>query len=419
MTIIQVPTNTELRSLPFARQAGYSPYRSNMDQAGRVQNIAGFGDAQTAERIHDVSIAFQYGYFDDTLNVELVGGGTLDNDKALLRATATTVGDIAHANTRQATIYQAGFDIQSMFTAAFTSYKGAAEVIQRIGCYDGDDGFVIGALNGALLIQRFKGGVLIDSVEQKDFLFDKIDGSGVSGFKINIAFLNIYRIQFGYLGILPAIFEVFGGSRLGWIPIHAIDIVNTIADTQVDNPSLPVSMHCEIVSGDPGIPIVIRTGSWFGGTVGGGRTLGDLSYFAAKNKIALPVGGMPASIIAIRNKASFRGKTNRIRLDMTYFAFSSDGSKSVTFEAYGNPVLTGAVWNDVDTNDSVVDIAVNSFTWSGGRYLGSALLDKVGNVYIQFALEEVRLNPNETIMMIAQSDNSSEVAISARWGEAR
>lgn len=119
MTIIQVSTNTELRSLPFGRKAGYSAYRSLMDQAGRVQNIGGFGDAQVGERLHDIVINFQYGYFTDQLNIATANGGTIDNDKSMIRLTATNAGDLVDIESKNAIIYRSGYDAQTMFTAAF------------------------------------------------------------------------------------------------------------------------------------------------------------------------------------------------------------------------------------------------------------------------------------------------------------
>lgn len=390
-----------------------------MDQAGRVQNIAAFGDAQTAERTHDISMTFQYGHFDDQLIIELLGGGALDNDKAMLRATATNAGDLVHVTTREAILYQSGYDAQCMFTAAFTSYEGSAVVEQHIGAYDDDDGYVIGADHGHLLIKRFKGGVEVDVIDQHDFNLDQVDGTGVSGFKVDITKLNIYRIQYGYLGILPAIFEIFGGSQLGWIPLHVIDVVNVEIDTIIENPYLPIRLHSKVVSGNPGIPIEVRTGSWFGGTIGGERNIGDFAYFAAKNNLAYPVGGLPVPIMAIRNKTLFRGKNNRLRVDFTFFSFASDGNKSVNFDAYVNPVLTGEVFTDIDTQNSVIETAVNTFTFTGGRYLGSLLLNKVGSDFIIFSPSEVRISPGDMLVLVAQSDSSSDLRFSARWGEAR
>jgi len=420
VTIVQVPANTELRSLPFARKAGYSPYRSNMDQAGRVQNIAAFGDAQTQHRRHDISIAFQYGFFQDEVNLDLAGGGVVDNDAAMLRATTLVAGDKATVETRGAILYQSGYDAQCMFTAAFTKTDGTAKIRQHIGAFDGSDGYVIGAEHGHLVIERYKGGLEVEEIDQHDFSLDKVDGTGVSGFHINIEYMNIYRIQYGYLGILPATFEVFGGSRLGWIPMHTIDTVNIETDTIINNPYLPIRMTCEIVSGIPDVPVVeVRSGSWYGGTIGGGRTAGDLAYFAVTNAIDLPSNGIPQALLAVRNKGSFRTFINRLRLDMVYFSFVADGNKAVTFDVYANPILTGEIWNDIDTNNSIVEVAINQFAWSGGRYLGAVLVNKTGNEIITFPLAEVRLNPNDVFVVVATSDSGSEVAMSARWGEAR
>lgn len=420
MTIIQVSTNTELRSLPFGRKAGYSAYRSLMDQAGRVQNIGGFGDAQVGERLHDIVINFQYGYFTDQLNIATANGGTIDNDKSMIRLTATNAGDLVDIESKNAIIYRSGYDAQTMFTAAFTTFEGVADVIQRIGAFDTQDGFFIGAKDNQLSIGRYKGGVLEDEIVQDNFSQDKLDGTGTSGFKIDITKLNIFRIQYGYLGILPITFEVFGGDQVGFIPFHTIDLTNKQLDTSIENPNLPITMHCEVVSGNPGVPVELRSASWYGGSIGSNLTLGDLIYFGVKNTLALGLVGAELPILGIRNKTTFRSKINRLRIDMTYFSFFSDGNKPVAFDVYLNPTLTGAIWADVDTNNSVVEVTKNSdTTWTDGRYIGSMLLDKVGGTFIQFATSEVRLSPGDVVFFVAQSTSNSDIAISARWGEAR
>lgn len=421
MTIVKVPQNTELRTMPFGRKAGYASYRAAMDQAGRTQNLGIFGDAQVAQRNHHVSLNFNYGYFLDSLEVEVDGSGTITEEGALLVATVTNLADHASAHSKAAILYQSGFDAQCMFTAAFTKIlpEWGITADQHIGPHDGDDGFVVACESDELAIERYKGGVLVEDVEQEDFNLDTLDGEGVSGFTIDIEKLNIYRIQWGYLGIAPAIFEVYGGALHGWIPFHIIDLTNQIVDTHINNAYLPVSIHIEILSGTPPVPLTLKTASWYGGTLGGDRGHHDLTHFGAQNTISLPATGVPQQLIALRNKTLFRGATNRLRADILYFSFSADGNKSVSFDMYVDATLTGAIWNDVEANESIMELAVNPYTRANGRYIGSVKLNKVGSQIVEFPLSSIHLEHDDLFCIEAQSASGSSVAVAVRWGEAR
>lgn len=420
MTILKVPTNTELRSLPFARKAGYSPYRSNMDGAGRVQNIATFGDAQVSIRNADISMNFHHGFFADQLNIVLAGGGVLDNDKSMFRSTVTNAGDSTTAETKAAILYQAGFDSQILFTAAFTKDESDADYVQYIGAGDDEDGYFLGAHHGHLMVFRKRNGIIEDEIHQHEFIYDQVDGKGVSGFNLDLEKMNAYRIQWGYLGVIPAVFEVYGGLEKGWIPLHAIDKTNAIIDTTIGNPHLSIHMHCEIISGTPDVPIVLRTASWYGGSIGGRREPGLLSFFAAKTATTI-VGGIDTPVISIRNKTTFRADHNHLFFDLAYMSYSADGNKNVAFDHYVNSITDGLeTYTDVDTNFSITEYAQSPINITTlGRYIGTIFLEKVGHEYIQVVGDEARLNPGDSLQIVARSANASDIEFTARWGEAR
>lgn len=420
MTIVQVPCNTELRSMPFARKAGYSPYRTLMDSVGRVQNMSIFGDQQVGERHHDISMSFYLGRFLDETLENIVGGGTITDDDAQLTLSTFTAGDEVEFQTRNAIIHQAGFDAQAMFSVAFSIYTGTDAVVeQSIGVFDGSDGWTISAKGDQLSVAYFSKGTMVAEVIQADFNLDKVDGSGVSGFKVVIDHLNMFRVQYT-LGILPTTFEIWGGAQSGWLPIHTVDLVNQFSDIPlIQNPHLPIRIISKVISGTPDIPIVVRTGGLYGGTFGGERSRADSTGFAVGNGADIPAQGTETGLMAIRNKTIFRGLTNQIRIDVSDISVTSDGNKSVFFNLYVEPIITGAVWVDVDTENSVVEVAKNNFTFNGGRYAGSILVNKVDSEYVQLDVAELRLNPDQILVIAGTSSSGSEIRCSMRWGELR
>lgn len=419
MTIIQVPCNTELRSLPFARKAGYSPYRSHMDSVGRVQNNSAFGDAQVSVRQHDISMNFYFGLFDDEILEIIDGGGTITVLDSILRLTATNAGDQVQLQTRNAIIYQAGFESQCMFSAQFTVFEGDAEVLQEIGVFDGVDGWTLSVDDGLLRGAYYSGGVIIGQGNQNEFNLDKLDGTGVSGFKINLDQLNYFRVQYS-VGVMPTTFEIFGGAQLGWIPFFTVDnVVTGLNNSLIQNPHLPIRLRAQVISGTPSVPIVVSTAGLYGGSLGGERTRADSTSFAAGNTVNIPANGSETPLFALRNKLTFRGLVNQIRADIDLLSLTSDGNKSVFFNLYSSPVISGAIFEDVETLNSVIEVAQNDFTFTGGRYAGSILINKVDSTFVQFNVGEIRLNPDQTFVVTGTSDSGSEIRGSVRWGELR
>jgi len=418
LTIVKVPTNTELRSLPFARESGYSSYRSIMDGAGRVENLSAFGDVQSDKRVFDVSINFSHGYFDDELNINLIAGGTFTNNNSLVIADVALAGDVVEVKTLDVIEYQAGAEAQAVFNARFTNYQGDAIVQQFVGCSDMVDGYFIGAQNGLLTI-GFIDNTTITEIDQNSFNLDKIDGSGVSGFNIDITKLNSFRIQYGYMGSMPTIFEVFGGSKLGWIPIYVFDQTNTNDFPQIKNPMLPLLIYSTVISGTPNIQISVGVSAVCGGTIGAKREIKDLSKFATVNEDRITGGDPEKPIIGIRVMGTFRGATNVIPISVLSLAVLSRGNQEAYFEMWGNAVIPDGIWNPIDSNNSVVEVALNEFNFSGGRFIGALLLTNRGNEHREFEYGAAMLRPNENLIIIARSDAGSDVGASLRWGEVR
>lgn len=417
MTINKHNANTQLRASPFGQNAGYSTYKSLMDQAGRTNNIGGFGDLQVANRVTSISMAFQYGLLADLVTVDQVGGGAHSIVNSMLKISGSAAGDKYTVTTRSAIIYSSGFDGQAMFTAAFTKYQNAV-IHQDIGPHDNQDGYSIGVKEDQLVIRRFKNGVIVDEVLQSDFSLDKVDGSTGSSFNLDPEKLNLYRIQYGYLGLLPAIFEVYGGLQHGWVPMHIIEIINTDVNMIIENPHLPIQTTVDIQSGDPGKEVAIYSGSWYGGVLGGLKQHEHVQHFGDKAEKTISAG-VETPLLALRSATTFNGITNRLRMDLEYFSADADGTKSVEFAVYANPTITTGTWNDVEAGLSYAQTNTTLTSWAGGRYLGSLYLGKVANDVIQMDPGAVRFNPGDSMLVTAKSVNQSDTKLSLRWGEGR
>jgi len=402
--------NTKLKSTAGqGKKGGSVPLVALIDSAGREVNASGFGDLLVGQKIDDVSVTFQYVLSSRQVDTTLTGTGAASIDASRLKMEAPANGDTAKVSTRKAIHYRGGHDAEVYFTAAFTEITDGGR--QWVGPCDGTDGYAVEYHEGDLHVLRYNGGVLEDHIDSAGFNIDRLDGNGRSGFTLNPASMSIYRIQWGYLGKLPAVFEVFGGHAYGWIPFHVIDKSNSGTGLVIDNPHLPVTAYVE----SAGEAITLLSGSWAGGTVGGAIMDSDLRHFAYGNTKTIST---LASVFTLRSPTTYQSKTNRVPAYITFFSAAGDGNKPVTIEIYRDATLGGPPnFQPISANNSVLEVDTAGTTVSGGSLEGGLAFDKVGSDSFTLDIGSLDLLPGESLTFAAKSASTNDVTVFARWGE--
>lgn len=419
MTIIKTATNTQLKTMPFEPESGFAKYQGIIDHVGHTTENSMFGDLSANSRRRDLSLSFQVGHYLDQVIVTENGGGLISDVDSQTHATCITAGDFARMRSLRRVDFQTGFETVAVFDAVFTDYRGAATVRQEIGLAGTQNGFLFYVEAGEIGIIERKDSTDTLRILQRDFNMDKADGTGLSGFKLDITKLNTYRVQFGYMGNMPVIFEIYGGHQNGWIPIHVIDKTNSAETTSIQNQYLPMEMLTEVLAGVPEVPIILSTSSWYIGSLAGEKTATSFVQFAAKNAVTFAASGGVRPILGLEVLSTFRGQVSLVPINFQNFAFASTGSRHVEFELYGGIIATDAIWENVDVDNSVVRVAKNDFSYTGGRYLGSLFVASNGAGYLNLAIDEVRIERGQQMAIIANTNKAAEIGMSLRWGEIR
>lgn len=413
--MIQSSHNTELRAMPFGRKAGYSSMRSIMDHSGRTVFVSGFGDIQTAARSHHISATFAYGIHPEDIKPTTTGGGTVSESDSLMNVSVTGAGQTAQAQSHESVIYKPGYDCEAIFTAGFTSVMAGTDIIQKIGPQDSQNGYAIGLEDGQLYVERFYNGVQADKLMQADFNTDPIDGEGPTAFKILPDNINLYRIQWGYLGIYPAFFEVYGGAQKGWIPFHVLDNVNKTTILQITNPHLPITSY---VSSTVAGAATIKSGSWHGGSIGGVTERKDMRPFAAEaTKTIAATTEVP--ILSVKVEPTFNSKVNRLPLDLFLLSVAADGNKPCLFKVYKNATVIGGTYNDVSAGLSFAKVNKTATSITGGEFFTTISTSKSGSDKLMGDVGDLRIHPDESFTVTAYSAQTSDIIGALSWGEAK
>ena len=219
--------NVDIRGAAFTRFYEGAP---QFDAFGKMRMST---PAYLGEYIHDIYPA------NDDWEVTIVGSPVSDtwlpNEACHKLQTGTTSGHSIVKTTHKYHRYQVGNSQLIMMTVAIGD-TGKTGVMRHWGYHDDDDGLYF-QLSGTTLavVQRSTtstgpGSPVNTVITQADWNGDKLDGSGFSGMNLDVSKMNIYWIDFQWLGGGRVRFGVFSedGDRIVCHTIENANVNNTV-----------------------------------------------------------------------------------------------------------------------------------------------------------------------------------------------
>lgn len=375
-----------------------------------------FGERFMCHRLPKVSANFCYPPDTRSSIITTANGGSVSVvDSMLTVQTGTSVNGSASIQAKDNLRYSAGRDAEAMFTAIFSI--GKANSRDYRGLFDVNDGFFIG-MNGVDFGIGVRRSTSDTFIKQSDFNKDKLDGTGKSGFTLNLQNMNIFRINYGYLGIAPCFYQVYGGHEKGWITFHVYDVSNKQALTHIANPYLP--LRIEVANTGNNTNIVGKVGSVYCGTIDGAGSVDSSSREFSK---ALSVVGVTAGtdkpLITFHNKLTYGGANNKIDDLLIKIGLAVDGTKTVKISLYKlASAPTGGAWSDIDTANSNMEINTTAtVSLVGASFLDAWVLGKTDSLNFDVSKFNYLLAPNEYAVFTFTSTGTSDVEFVNRWSE--
>ena len=164
-----------------------------------------FGDLRVAELTPVLQFSFEYTVDNTELTTQIkTGSGTVTQADAMaVASTGTTTSSISRQICHQHVRYRAGLGGLMRFTALFT--QGVANTSQWVGLLgstgstaDFQNGFAVGYNGTTFGVGRFSNDSLtFTALSACD---DPLDGTGKSGMTVDPTKLNVFFIQYQYLG---------------------------------------------------------------------------------------------------------------------------------------------------------------------------------------------------------------------------
>jgi hypothetical protein len=394
----------------------YEPFKPQSDAFGRLK-------VSNPLTLFDSS----HRYKDNNLWEELVVGtgstvGFSTTQGLINLGIGTTAGCSVIRETTKVFAYQPGKSLQVMNTFVMDAPK--TNLRQRVGYYGADNGMYL-ELDGDTLyfVRRSLSFGTTTRVAQSDWNIDKLDGTGVSGYTLDISKAQIMWMDIEWLGV--------GTVRLGFvidgkfIHCHSFHHANIIESTYITTASLP--LRYEIAN--TGITTSSSNLKQICSTVisEGGYELNGIQQAvgtAITTPRTLATAGAYYPIVSIRLKTSALDAI----VILTAISAMPIAAGSYNWQIRATGTTAGGNWVSAGV-DSAVEYNITGTSHSGGRILasgfftasnqGSTQIDIPREALFKFQLERNALTstPYEITLVVASNGNGDTVVASMDWEE--
>lgn len=366
---------------PLPVTGGYGSNNSLLVSLGGT-NLDAFGRLRVSEPFTLADYSHIYGE-----EVELLtsssGSGTKTlraNEASIRLSVGTGNGDYVVHQSRMHHHYMPGKSQLALMSFVFGTAR--ANTVKRVGLFGEEDGvYFQQAGDGTLqFVKRTSiSGSVVDEtpIPQSSWNIDECDGTGASGFNIDVTKTQLLFCDYQWLGV--------GRLRIGFvhdgefIVAHEFEHSNHLATVYWRNPNLPI--RCEIRNtgvavGSAYMDQICSTVMSEGGYVESGVNFSNYAEGVLLTK------GAPATakcLVAIKLKNTYQSLPNRSIVRLTDMNLLSDGA-SVVYELWRLPAastnITGGTWVSANS-ESVVQYnstVGTSFNTTGGELFASGFV---------------------------------------------
>lgn len=390
-----------------------------------IQLNSAFGEQVMVQLSPQWQQSFEYTVDNTALNENITSGSATVTQASAMAvvSTGTTTGSESRLKSTHHARYKAGFGGMARFSTLFST--PVAGTFQYAGLMDEHgstaefiNGYAIGFNGTSATVSRFQNDVLFEVVQSA--WDDPLDGSGESGVTLDFTKLNVFYIQFQYLGAGAIYFWTEHPATGVPFRFHTMQYGNSNTVPSTFNPNYHMTFYAD--NGATTSNMVVKSAS-YGYFIEGATELVEFHQPQFTTGTVEKTGvTTEVAIVSIRNKASYAGKTNYIDIVIERFGASIEASSVNnlgTVRVVKNATLGGTpVWNNINTTDSVMEFDTNATTVTGGTELTNYPLagknDKVVENVIPY---KIIVHPEDMITLTGSSEASAVIRASALWKE--
>lgn len=295
----------------------------------------------------------------------------LPNESSASLSVGTSNGDKVIRQTKPYFRYQPGKSHLILITAVINP---AANVRKRLGYFDDNDG-VFFEHNGSemrVVIRSSVSGSPVETViPQSNWNIDKMDGTGTSGITIDFSKIQIYFIDFQWLGAGRVRFGFDLNGILYYC--HQNVAANLLSSVYMKTGNLPARLEIENTAASAGSSLksICTAVASEGGYDLDGYT------FAHGNGTTPVTVSTRRPIFSIKPSLLLNSIANRTTIIPQHYDILNGGNAPILFEIVYNGTLSGASFSSLSGTAVDYDTAANSI--SGGTVIDMGYLPASGN----------------------------------------
>lgn len=370
------------------------------------ENQSQFGETRTVNRTPVIELDSSYGT-SMLRDIETVSGsGTIiSSEGKITLSTGTTANSTSILDSAEVGRYMPGFSAEIGIGVRLPSLPSGNQSALWGGLsYNNENGFYFGIDATGLYVARISGGVEDTKFYQENFNIDKLNGSGISKYNINVTDGIIYQIDFtwygygqilfGIVGILPDNENVNGRNKIQkFIPCHSMQIKGSVSTF---SPNLKI--HAEIGNGTDATNYSMDVG---------GRQYSIVGEYDAKYRYTNDFRGSTntsttvSPLISFTRKEEFRDRS--IKLEGFDIIAATE---PCIVEVIVNGTLTGASFGtptDHTASETALVSDTSATAISGGMVVWQQLIDAGTNKNsAELATNDVAFDiPNNALVTLA------------------
>ena len=248
---------------------------------------------------------------------------------------------------------------------------------------------------------------------------DRFDGSGPSGVTIDPTKLNVFRIQYQYLGAGEIAFSIEDPDTGQFSHCHSIKYANTVVIPTLVNPTLHLNAIAKTESGYSGGALVMKTAS-MAGFIEGPETLLGVRHSAFNTKSTTTT--TPVNILTIHNEVDWQSAKNKIVVYPDFITFASEATKTTIVKIILNPTqVDGTVaLTAINAVTSVMEKDTAGTTVVGGTELLAFTLQGAESKEVDIKSLNLFLRPGDRWVFTAELTSGGAnglVSVGITWLE--
>ena len=396
-----------------------TPATTAGDAFGRLRVSDPFTLFDSSQRYHDNGLW--------ATSTGVSGAATFNSDQGLVDLTlGTTSGDKVLRETYKVFSYQPGKSILTMNT--FVMESGQENQRQRVGYFSADNGIFIeqsGVSAPAIVKRSSVSGSTVDTrIEQSDWNIDTLQGSGESGYTLDLTKAQIFWSDLEWLGVgtVRAGFVIDGQ----FVHCHSFHHANEIESTYMTTASLPCRYEIEnldTVSTSGTLKQICSTVL----SEGGYQLKGEPHSVATPitSPYSLTSTGVSYPVASIRLKS---GETDAVVIPVGINVLGITNNANYKWSVVKNGTTSGGTWSDLNSTSSV-QYNLSGTSFSGGNVLAqgyvvgsnqgstATAVDRTNLFKFQLEREPFTSTPYEFTVIVTVDSGSSEVVAAIDWEE--